>query len=43
VPRGQVVEHDLFIQHTKLKNTLRQMMGERLVTHVEETDYADEG
>jgi myo-inositol-1-phosphate synthase len=43
VPRGKVVEHDLFIQHTKLKNTLRQLMGEPLVTHVEDTDYADEG
>jgi myo-inositol-1-phosphate synthase len=29
-------EHDLFIQPTKLKNTLRQWMGERLVTHVED-------
>ena len=29
-------EHDLFIQQTKLKNTLRQMMGEEHVTHVDE-------
>jgi myo-inositol-1-phosphate synthase len=29
-------EHDLFIQQTKLKNTLRQMMGEEQVTHVDE-------
>ncbi len=29
-------EHDLFIQQTKLKNTLRQMMGEAPVTHVDE-------
>lgn len=28
-------EHDLFIQQTKLKNTLRWMMGEDQVTHVE--------
>ena len=28
-------EHDLFIQQTKLKNTLRQMMGEEQVTHVD--------
>jgi len=42
VPQGRVVEHDVFIQHTKLKNTLRLMMGERLVTHVESSDYVDE-
>ncbi len=28
-------EHDLFIQQTKLKNTLRGWMGEELVTHSE--------
>jgi len=27
-------EHDLFIQQTKLKNNLRHMMGEELITHV---------
>lgn len=27
-------EHDLFIQLTKLKNTLRYMMGEELITHL---------
>jgi myo-inositol-1-phosphate synthase len=27
-------EHDLFIQLTKLKNNLRHMMGEELITHV---------
>ena len=27
-------EHDLFIQHMKLKNTLRYMMGEDLITHL---------
>lgn len=27
-------EHDLFIQLTKLKNTLRWMMGEELITHL---------
>ncbi len=27
-------EHDLFIQLTKLKNTLRHMMGEKLITHL---------
>ncbi len=29
------VEHDLFIQQTKLKNTLREWMGENPVTHSE--------
>ena len=28
-------EHDLFIQQTKLKNTLREWMGEKPVTHSE--------
>jgi myo-inositol-1-phosphate synthase len=28
-------EHDLFIQQTKLKNTLREWMGEPAVTHSE--------
>ena len=34
-------EHDLFIQHTKLKNTLRWLMGEGPITHlgVEYYDY----
>ena len=27
-------EHDLFIQQTKMKNTLRWMMGEELITHL---------
>jgi myo-inositol-1-phosphate synthase len=27
-------EHDLFIQAKKLKNTLRWMMGEEMLTHV---------
>jgi myo-inositol-1-phosphate synthase len=31
---GLYAEHDLFIQHWKLKNTLRWMMGEELVTHL---------
>jgi myo-inositol-1-phosphate synthase len=33
---GVTPEHDLFIQLMKLKNTLRRMMGEDLVTHVDE-------
>ncbi len=34
-------EHDLFIQHTKLKNTLRWLMGEEQITHlgIEYYDY----
>ncbi|MBU4298682.1 inositol-3-phosphate synthase [Patescibacteria group bacterium] len=31
---GLEPEHDLFIQLTKLKNTLRWMMGEELITHL---------
>lgn len=31
-----VPEHDLFIQLMKMKNTLRNLMGEELVTHVDE-------
>jgi myo-inositol-1-phosphate synthase len=27
-------EHDLFIQQMKLKNTLRAIMGEELMTHL---------
>lgn len=32
---GLQLEHDLFIQQTKLKNTLRHLMGETMVTHHE--------
>ena len=35
-------EHDLFIQLTKLKNNLRYMMGEELITHLG-VEYYDEG
>ena len=40
---GLYPEHDLFIQQTKLKNTLRWMMGEEQITHlgVEYYEYAD--
>ena len=31
---GLYPEHDLFIQHTKFKNTLRWMMGEEQITHL---------
>ena len=35
-------EHDLFIQHKKLKNTLRYLMGEDLITHLGLEYYDDE-
>ena len=31
---GLTPEHDLFIQHTKLTNTLRWLMGEEQITHL---------
>jgi myo-inositol-1-phosphate synthase len=36
VNEGQVVEHDIFIQSMKLKNTLRGMMGDSPITHAED-------
>jgi myo-inositol-1-phosphate synthase len=33
-PEGLYPEHDLFIQLTKLKNTLRYLMGEDQITHL---------
>ena len=41
VADGLYPEHDLFIQHTKLKNTLRWMMGEEQITHLG-IDYYEE-
>jgi len=38
---GLYPEHDLFIQLKKLKNTLRHMMGEELITHLGR-EYYDE-
>jgi myo-inositol-1-phosphate synthase len=35
-------EHDLFIQQTKLKNTLRWMMGEEQITHLGMEYYKEE-
>ena len=35
-PSGHVQEHDLFIQHFRLKNTLRVMGGEEPITHLSE-------
>ena len=42
---GLYPEHDLFIQLTKLKNNLRHMMGEELITHLgtEYYEYPSEG
>jgi myo-inositol-1-phosphate synthase len=34
-------EHDLFIQHMKLKNTLRHIMGEEQITHLGLDYYQD--
>jgi myo-inositol-1-phosphate synthase len=34
VAEGLYPEHDLFIQLTKLKNNLRHLMGEELITHL---------
>ena len=42
VAPGLYPEHDLFIQHTKLKNTLRWMMGEEQITHLGVEYYADD-
>jgi myo-inositol-1-phosphate synthase len=41
VGQGLYPENDLFIQHTKLKNNLRHMMGEDLITHLG-TEYYEE-
>ncbi|HSJ10742.1 MAG TPA: inositol-3-phosphate synthase [Longimicrobiales bacterium] len=38
---GLYPEHDLFIQHMKLKNTLRHLMGEDQITHLG-LDYYEE-
>ncbi len=42
VAPGLYAEHDLFIQQTKLKNTLRWMMGEDQITHLGVEYYADD-
>jgi myo-inositol-1-phosphate synthase len=36
VNQGHVAEHDIFIQHFRLKNTLRVLGGEKPVTHLSE-------
>ena len=40
VGAGLQPEHDLFIQQTKLKNTLRHLMGEEQITHLGLEYYA---
>jgi len=40
-PEGLSPEHDLFIQQKKMKNTLRWMMGEELITHLGREYYED--
>ena len=42
VAPGLYPEHDLFIQHTKLKNTLRWMQGEEQITHLGVEYYAED-
>jgi myo-inositol-1-phosphate synthase len=42
VAPGLYPEHDLFVQLSKLKNTLRWMMGEEQITHLGR-EYYDEG
>ena len=42
VAPGLYAEHDLFIQLTKLKNTLRWMMGEEQITHLGREYYEDD-
>lgn len=39
VLEGMYPEHDLFIQHWKLKNTLRWLAGEEQITHLEPEHY----
>jgi myo-inositol-1-phosphate synthase len=41
VPKGLYPEHDLFIQLAKLKNNLRHLMGEELITHLGVEYYSD--
>ncbi|MGC4114980.1 MAG: inositol-3-phosphate synthase [Myxococcales bacterium] len=42
VKEGLEVENDLFIQQTKLKNTLRAIAGEELITHLGLDYYGDD-
>ncbi|MFV0388374.1 MAG: inositol-3-phosphate synthase [Pyrinomonadaceae bacterium] len=40
---GLYPEHDIFIQQKKLKNTLRHLMGEDLITHLGNEYYDEQG
>ncbi len=42
IQEGHVPEHDLFIQHVRLKNTLRVIAGEEPLTHLSENDPISE-
>ena len=42
VKEGHIPEHDLFIQHFRLKNTLRIIAGEEPLTHLSENDPLSE-
>ncbi len=42
VAEGLYPEHDLFIQHWKLKNTLRWLMGEEQITHLGMEYYGEQ-
>jgi myo-inositol-1-phosphate synthase len=37
VAGGHVAEHDVFIQHFRLKNSLRLLAGESPLTHLDES------
>jgi myo-inositol-1-phosphate synthase len=39
---GLYPEHDLFVQHSKLKNTIRALAGEEPITHLGLDYYADD-
>jgi myo-inositol-1-phosphate synthase len=41
VGEGLYPEHDIFIQHMKLKNTIRWMAGEEQITHLGNEYYQD--
>src|SRR4030065_634571 len=41
VAPGLYPENDLFIQSTKLKNTLRHWMGEDLINHLRAEEYGE--
>lgn len=45
VKEGHIQEHDIFLQHVRLKNTLRLAGGEDPLTHLSENfseEYSDD-